>query len=338
MGGREVGGMANLLSAHRDLGNAAHRAEVAALWGVDSVPAQPGKTAVEMFEAVARGEIKCLWIACTNPAQSMPDQNLVRAALEMAEMVVVQECFAGVDTVAYADVLLPATTWGEKDGTVTNSERRISRVLPAVPGPGSARHDWQIAIDFARALAPKLGRDARCSRMTVPNRSGTSIANPPAAATLDITGMSYAMIAAAPQQWPLASGAAAGKMRSTRTVYFPTASGRARFSRLCVPAAGRVAGRPVPAAPHHRPAARPVARHVAHRPGGAAVPCARSRCWACMPTTWRARPGGRCVARVSTRRGMMNVRVAVSNEPDPASPTCRCTGAAGSPAAAASMY
>ncbi|MFZ3120775.1 MAG: molybdopterin-dependent oxidoreductase, partial [Variovorax sp.] len=85
MGGREVGGMANLLSAHRDLGNPAHRAEVAALWGVADVPAAPGKTAVEMFQAAADGEIRALWIACTNPAQSMPNQATVRRALERCE-------------------------------------------------------------------------------------------------------------------------------------------------------------------------------------------------------------------------------------------------------------
>ncbi|HET6828706.1 MAG TPA: molybdopterin-dependent oxidoreductase, partial [Ramlibacter sp.] len=91
MGGREVGGLANLLSAHRDMGNAQHRAEVAALWGVPSVPDKPGKTAVEMFEAAADGQIKALWIACTNPAQSLPDQNKVHEALAACPFVVVQE-------------------------------------------------------------------------------------------------------------------------------------------------------------------------------------------------------------------------------------------------------
>jgi len=146
MGGREVGGLANLLSAHRDMANPQHRAEVAALWGVPSVPEKPGKTAVEMFQAAADGEIKALWIACTNPAQSMPDQATVRRALQRAEFVVVQEAFATAATCDYADLLLPATTWGEKDGTVTNSERRISRVRAAVPAPGEARHDWHIAV------------------------------------------------------------------------------------------------------------------------------------------------------------------------------------------------
>ena len=127
--------MANLLSGHRDLGNPQHRIEVANLWGVDSVPEQPGKTAVEMFEAVRAGKIKAIWIACTNPAQSLPNQARVREALAKAEFVVVQEAFADTETAAYADLLLPAATWGEKEGTVTNSERRISRVRAAVPPP-----------------------------------------------------------------------------------------------------------------------------------------------------------------------------------------------------------
>jgi assimilatory nitrate reductase catalytic subunit len=156
MGGREVGGMANLLSAHRDLANPTHRAEVANLWGVTSVPDKPGKTAVEMFQAAADGEIKALWIACTNPAQSMPDQSTVRRALERAELVVVQEAFSTTATCDYADLLLPATTWGEKTGTVTNSERRISRVRPAVAGPAETRHDWAIAVEFAQRLEKLL--------------------------------------------------------------------------------------------------------------------------------------------------------------------------------------
>ncbi|NDP61769.1 nitrate reductase [Polaromonas sp.] len=157
MGGREVGGMANLLSGHRDLSNAQHRAEVAALWGAHSVPEKPGKTAVEMFQAAADGEIKALWIACTNPAQSMPDQATVRRALARAELVIVQEAFATTATCEFADLLLPATTWGEKTGTVTNSERRISRVRPAVAAPGETRHDWSIAVDFAQRLEKLLG-------------------------------------------------------------------------------------------------------------------------------------------------------------------------------------
>jgi assimilatory nitrate reductase catalytic subunit len=151
MGGREVGGMANLLSGHRDLASKKDREEVAALWGVPSVPERPGKTAIELFDSLGK-EVRMVWIACTNPAQSMPDVTAVRRALSKAEFVVVQEAWLDAETCDYADVLLPAATWAEKEGTVTNSERRISRVRAAVPPPGEARPDWQIAVEFARRL------------------------------------------------------------------------------------------------------------------------------------------------------------------------------------------
>src|SRR3989454_9830827 len=157
MGGREVGGLATSLAAHRDLANAAHRAEMERLWGVERVPSKPGLTAIEMFDAVKRGEVKILWIACTNPAQSLPDLPKVRAALEAAELVILQEAYANTETAPFADVILPATSWGEKDGTVTNSERRISRVRAALPKPFEARHDWEIVVDFGRRLEGKLG-------------------------------------------------------------------------------------------------------------------------------------------------------------------------------------
>lgn len=230
MGGREVGGLANLLSAHRDLANPAHRAEVAALWNVPSVPEKPGKTAVEMFQAAADGEIRALWIACTNPAQSMPDQATVRRALERAEFVVVQEAFSTTATCAFADLLLPATTWGEKEGTVTNSERRISRVRPAVAAPGEARHDWSIAVDFAQRLEQRLGR----TPTLFPYNSAERVWNEHRESTrgrdLDITGMSYAMLdSAGPQQWPLKEGEATGRARLYEDGIFPTPDGRARF-------------------------------------------------------------------------------------------------------------
>jgi len=166
MGGREVGGMANLLSGHRDLSNAEHRGEVAKLWGIESVPEIPGKTAVEMFEAVKNGEIKAIWIACTNPAHSMPDLNNVLDALGNAELVVVQDAFNNTSTGKYADVLLPASTWGEKEGSVTNSERRITRVNSAITPPAEARHDWAIMVDFARRLEFKLGKIIHCLLMS----------------------------------------------------------------------------------------------------------------------------------------------------------------------------
>ena len=234
MGGREVGGLANLLSAHRDLANPLHRAEVAALWGLPDVPAMPGKTAIEMFQAAADGEIKALWIACTNPAQSLPDQSTVRRALQRAEFVVVQEAFATAATCDFADLLLPASTWGEKDGTVTNSERCISRVRAAVPPPGTTmdgpRHDWSIGVDLARRLEPLL----RPGQPTLfPYANHEAIWNEHRESTrgrdLDITGLSYAQLERSPQQWPFPQGATEGRSRLYTDGIFPTSDGRARF-------------------------------------------------------------------------------------------------------------
>jgi assimilatory nitrate reductase catalytic subunit len=240
MGGREVGGLANLLSAHRDLANPEHRAEVAALWGVPSVPEKPGKTAVEMFQAAADGEIKALWIACTNPAQSMPDQATVRRALQRAEFVVVQEAFATTATCDYADLLLPATTWGEKDGTVTNSERRISRVRPAIVGAGQHaarlgdRGGLRPPAGTTRPLAKRVG-----VRLPVPVRRG--------APSLFPSGTNHrehhprprprhhrpelrACSNIGPQQWPFPEGATDRPVRLYEDGVFPTPDGKARFA------------------------------------------------------------------------------------------------------------
>jgi assimilatory nitrate reductase catalytic subunit len=226
MGGREVGGLANLISAHRDMANPVHRAEVAALWGVADVPSKPGKTAVEMFQAAADGEIKALWIACTNPAQSMPDQATVRRALERAELVIVQEAFATTETCQYADLLLPATTWGEKDGTVTNSERRISRVRTAVAAPGESRHDWSIAVDFAR----RLEKQTTLFPYTTPEHIWLEHRESTRGRDLDITGLTYERIEASPAQWPFKEGDTTGKQRLYEDGIFPTKDGRATFA------------------------------------------------------------------------------------------------------------
>jgi len=232
MGGREVGGLANLLSAHRDLADPQHRAEVAALWGIPSVPETPGKSAVELFRALESGEIKAVWIACTNPVQSMPDAQQTIRALQAAEFVVLQEAYSNTETAPYADLLLPATTWGEKTGTVTNSERRISRVRPAVPAPGETRHDWAIALDFARRLGHKLGNPhtdtlfpyADEEAIWCEHRESTR------GRDLDITGLSYAILESrGPQQWPFPEGAQEGQTRLYADGIFPTASGRAKF-------------------------------------------------------------------------------------------------------------
>jgi len=201
------------------------------------VPATPGKTAVDMFQAAADGEIKALWIACTNPAQSMPDQATVRRALQRAEFVVVQEAFADTSTTAFADLLLPATTWGEKEGTVTNSERRITRVRAAVPPPGQARHDWRIVVDFGRLLENEPGVRAKdISHSLFPYENPESVWLEHRESTrgrdLDITGLSYTALEAAPQQWPCPEGAPQGRPRLYEDGQFPTPSGRARFAAV----------------------------------------------------------------------------------------------------------
>jgi assimilatory nitrate reductase catalytic subunit len=226
MGGRESGGMATLLPGHRDPARPEHWAEIEALWGVDDLPGRRGHTAVEMFEAAARGEVKAIWIACTNPAQSLPDQALVRAALERCELVILQEAFAHTATARYADYLLPAATWGEKEGTVTNSERRISRVRPAVPPAGEARADWRIVRDIAALIDAGLGRAPRLAAET-PEALWLEHREATRGRDLDITGLSWAVLdAEGPQQWPYVAGATPRLYTDGR---FATDSGRARF-------------------------------------------------------------------------------------------------------------
>jgi assimilatory nitrate reductase catalytic subunit len=236
MGGREVGALANLLPAHRELANPAHRAEVARLWGVDSVPAEPGLSAVELFRAARAGRVKAIWIACTNPAQSMPEQALVHEALAACEFVVLQESFAGTETAPFADLVLPAATWGEKEGTVTNSERRISRVRAAVPAPGEARADWRIVCDFARALGPLIGKPeaARMFGYAGPAEIFAEHVVTTVGRDLDISGLDHALLErAGPQQWPFPAGARGAEAGTRARLYadarFATADGRARF-------------------------------------------------------------------------------------------------------------
>jgi assimilatory nitrate reductase catalytic subunit len=267
MGGREVGGLATALAAHRDLGDAGHRGQIEHLWGVDRVPSKPGLTAVELFDALAAGKVKIVWIACTNPAQSLPDLARVYAALNAAELVVLQEAYGDTETAPFADVLLPATSWGEKEGTVTNSERGISRVRAAVPKPWEARHDWEIVCDFGRRLEhERRSRGGACPRdfqsggnpvdldsrlrgndntlfpYITPEQIWTEHREATRGRDLDITGLSYDILEReGPQQWPFPSGAATGRKRLYEDGRFETPDGRARFH-----------------AERHRPVAEPV--------------------------------------------------------------------------------
>ncbi|WP_172153004.1 MULTISPECIES: nitrate reductase [Pseudomonas] len=231
MGGRETGSLSNLLPGHRDAANPQHRAEVARHWGVDALPDSTGLTAIELFEAVRVGKIKALWIACTNPAQSLPDQNKVHEALATCPFVVVQEAFFTTETCHYADLLLPAASWGEKEGTVTNSERRVSHVRRAVPAPAEARPDWAITSDFARRLE-KLLRPGLPSLFDFDNPQALfeEYKHLTAKRDLDLSGLSYAILDnQGPQQWPFPAGATQGTERLYGDSRFPTENGRARF-------------------------------------------------------------------------------------------------------------
>jgi assimilatory nitrate reductase catalytic subunit len=231
MGGREVGGLANMLACHLDLENADHRAAVRGFWNAPHVPDKPGLKAVDMFRAVGDGRIKALWIIHTNPAVSMPEADAVRDAIAGCEFTVVSDITAATDTARLANVLLPAAAWAEKDGTVTNSDRTISRQRAVLPAPGGARLDWDILADVGRrmgfgpafnytspgeifrehaslsALGTRFGRDFDISGL----------------ATLDDVG--YAALK--PVRWPVADTRRGGRFFADGAFFH--ADGKARF-------------------------------------------------------------------------------------------------------------
>jgi assimilatory nitrate reductase catalytic subunit len=152
MGGREVGGLANMLANHLELDNPDHQQIVRDFWNSPTICTQAGLKAVDLFQACETGQIKALWVMSTNPAVSLPDSDGVAAAIAKVPFVVTSDIMEKTDTNNLAHVLLPATGWGEKDGTVTNSERRISRQRAFLPAPASARPDWQIISDVATRM------------------------------------------------------------------------------------------------------------------------------------------------------------------------------------------
>ncbi|MBL4871759.1 MAG: molybdopterin-dependent oxidoreductase [Robiginitomaculum sp.] len=163
MGGREVGGLANQLAAHMDYTPETVE-RVGRFWQAKNMATEPGFKAVDLFNEIAKGKIKAVWIMATNPVVSLPQSARVREALDACELVVVSDCVRNTDTNAYADVLLPATGWSEKDGTVTNSERTISRQRRLFPATADSRHDWQIIRDVARLMGFSAAFDYRTAR------------------------------------------------------------------------------------------------------------------------------------------------------------------------------
>jgi len=152
MGGREVGGLANQLAAHMDLENPEHCDRVQRFWDSPKIANKQGLKAVDLFDAIDKGKVKAVWIMATNPAVSMPDAKKVKAALEKCELVIVSDCVRETDTTKVADILLPALTWGENNGTVTNSARHISRRRSFLPAPGQAKADWEIITEVAHQM------------------------------------------------------------------------------------------------------------------------------------------------------------------------------------------
>lgn len=232
MGGREVGGLANQLAAHLDIDNPQHRDLVQRFWQSPRIARQAGLKAVDLFQAMEAGKVKAVWIMGTNPAVSLPDSAQVRRALLACELVVVSDCVRNTDTVDLAHIRLPALTWGERDGTVTNSDRTISRQPPFLPAPGEAKQDWKILAEVAHAMgfgsafpyqsAHEIFREH--AALSAYENHGERCFNLGAWQTL--TAADYDELA--PTQWPIDT-AGQGTTRLFADGTFFTPSGKAQF-------------------------------------------------------------------------------------------------------------
>ncbi|HEY7800659.1 MAG TPA: molybdopterin-dependent oxidoreductase [Hyphomonadaceae bacterium] len=229
MGGRETGGMATTLAAHM----AFHETScdrVARFWSSPTIARKPGLKAVDMFEAIREGHIKAIWVMATNPAVSLPNTSRVREALAKCPLVVVSDCMAATDTMAYAHVKLPALAWAEKDGMVTNSERRISRQRRLFSPPGEALPDWQIIAEVgarmghADAFSWRSPADVfrEYVRLTAYENEGRLLN---LSSLVGLSDESYDSFQ--PAQWPLPTRE--GTPRLFTDGQFPTPDGRARM-------------------------------------------------------------------------------------------------------------
>ncbi|WP_025739638.1 nitrate reductase [Aquimarina pacifica] len=224
MGGREVGGMANLLAAHRDLGNDEHRREVANFWGGKEISGKPGYTATEMFDALDSGKLKAVWIICTNPLVSLPNSNKVEKALKNAKFVVVQDISNRSETLEYADLILPAAGWAEKEGTMTNSERRITYLNKVVNPPGEALPDAEILWRFAQRMGYNGFDYSNAEEVYKEHCNLTKGTN------IDITGLSYNRLKSEGSfQWPVPEYNHSGTPRLFEDKKFYTDTGNAKF-------------------------------------------------------------------------------------------------------------
>ena len=239
MGGREVGGLANQLAAHLDLENPAHRDLVAGFWGAPRVAAQAGLKAVDLFRAVADGRIKALWIMATNPVDSLPEADRVRDALARCPFVVCSDVVRDTDTTRLAHVLLPAAAWGEKDGTVTNSERRITRQRPFLPLPGEAKPDWWIVDQVAGRMGHGAAFGYPSAAAIFREHARLSALGNGGSRDFDISGLidldDEAFDALAPVQWPVRAGETERRSRFFGEGGFYTPDGRGRLIPIVAP-------------------------------------------------------------------------------------------------------
>src|SRR5438309_11166240 len=226
MGGRETGGLAHLLPGYRAIGDADARAAVEKHWGVEpgTIQPQPGRAALEIFEGLTTGEVRAVWILCTDPAASLPDTDLVERALRQADLVIVQDAYHPTETTRFADVLLPAAQWPEKDGVMTNSERRLTYLPRLVPPPGEALPDAEIVTRVAAAMGFKASFAYEGAAEIFDEFAALTAGRP-----CDYSGLSHARLRAGPRQWPAPAAGHPGTPRLYTDGVFPTADGRARF-------------------------------------------------------------------------------------------------------------
>ncbi|QRV23609.1 nitrate reductase [Marinomonas foliarum] len=233
MGGREVGGLANQLAAHMDFATPGAQDLVQRFWQAPNMATKDGLKAVDLFQAMEEGKVKVVWIMSTNPMVSLPDTAQVRRALEKCELVIVSDCKAHTDTTVMADVLFPATGWSEKDGTVTNSERRISRQRGLLPAPGEAKHDWWAICEVAKSLGFQSAFSYQSIHEIFAEHAALSAFENNGRRDFDIGHFSQISKAEydalIPVQWPVPEGRPEGTKRMFEDGRFFTPDGRARF-------------------------------------------------------------------------------------------------------------
>ncbi|WP_439637743.1 molybdopterin oxidoreductase family protein [Gloeomargarita lithophora] len=234
MGGRETGGLAHLLPGYRQIENPQHRGEIEHFWGLPpgSIASKSGRSMWEMITGLEQNQVHCLWIVATNPLVSMPDLTRVQAALRRSPFTVVQDAYAPTETTEYAHLLLPAAQWGEKTGTMTNSERRVTLCPQFLPPPGTARGDWEIFAEVGR----RLGFTAQFN-FTSAAEVFAEFVQLTQGRGCDYSGLSHERLAQlGPITWPCPLGTDDTEAVNVKRLYldkkFATPDGKARFAAI----------------------------------------------------------------------------------------------------------